>query len=405
MPIHPVQELTIAQIQNIKDATKQELLRKAMASYRGTSPKDWIIRELVLGDPTVTDFHDLNYKTAAAAGIPQYVIDAADLTADDLSSILAAGEKVPDETYIGFYGCFDLAAEAGELTGAADMPPNTGAGVSIELIRGGSVLDFYQIEKLYGYPSVMGISDRPAIFEKKEKIDIKVCMTESTEDKSFGFRAYLCERKGENISPHFDPSNPLAGGIDPVQELTAEQISAVIQSVENHLYQMVVNAALARNIHDAREEYVVRELVAGDESDATDFVDLDQSATPQTVGQQNWAQDATVFTAGDLKNVIASGEEVPDQKFIGIYGLTDKSSNPKTIGLDFSDGAGRKDFWQPEHLYAYRGSAPMGITQRPIYFDQNTQVKVGINVKEAVDQFVVLRAYICEKWGETISKK
>lgn len=403
--IHPVQELSLQQIQAIKDATKQKLLQTAMAQYRGSGPQDWIFRELVLGDSTVTDFYDLDYKTAATAGIPQCVIDAGDLTADDLSSILAATEKIPDETYIGIYGCFDLAVEAGELTGAADTPPSIGSAVSLEFIRGGSVLDFWQIEKLYAYPDVVGMTDRPVIYEKTEKIDIKACFTEDTEDKSFGLRAYLCERRGETIAPFYNPGCPLSGGIDPVQELTIEQINRVKQTVENQLFQMVAEAGLVSNALQAREEYVIRELVAGDSSDATDFVDLDQSATAQTTGQQNWAQDSTVFTAGDLINVIASGQTVPDQKFIGIYGMFDKSANPKTIGLDFSDGAGRKDFWQPEHIYAYHGSAPMGITQRPIFFSQNTPIKVGVNVKTAIDQFVGLRALICEKWGSTLSKK
>jgi len=408
MPIHHVEDIPKSFIRNVKETTKRSLLEHAMKDHHGTQPSDWVFRELVLGDSAVTDFYDLDYKTAALGGHPQFVIDAADLTADDLSSFLAAGETVPNKTYIGIYGFMDLAVEAGELTGTATTPPPNGAVVSMEFKRGGSVLDFWQIEHLYSYPYVVGITDRPIIYEQDEKIDWKLCATEATEDKSVGVRAYVCEPYGQHISPDIDVlrANPYVGGIDPIQELTLEEIAGIEKKVQNELFRRIAKSGNAENINDARKKYVIRELVVGDESDATDFVDLDFSATAQTVGQQNWAEDSTALTGGDLKNVFATGEKVPDNKFIGIFGLFDKTPNPDLIGASLKDGAGRKEFWQPEHLYAYPTTGTViGYTHRPVFFDENVPIEFHMNVKTAKDEFVGLRAYIAERWGEIISER
>ncbi len=142
--IYPVQEVSKDFIKKVKLATKRKLIEKAIKDHHGTKPTDWVCRELVIGDSNVTDFYDLEYKNSVALGMPMYAIDAASLTADDLSSILADGETLDDGAYIGFYGIFDISQEPGELTGGADTPPNVGSLVSVEFLRGGSVLDFWE---------------------------------------------------------------------------------------------------------------------------------------------------------------------------------------------------------------------------------------------------------------------
>jgi hypothetical protein len=382
-----------------------------------------VIREVVFGDSTVTDIYDIEPKTPVTAGIPQWAFDAADLTADDLSSVVKAGEAVDDGAYIGFYGFFDLALEAGETTGAADTPPNNGAFVSVKFIRGSSDLDFWQLEHLYSYSHeyVMGITNRPVIYSENEKIDIKVCCTEATVDKFAGFRAYICEPVGRNLSPTLGPELravygvdsldqlpieeqkkvAVRAGIDPLTEETPVMVDDIYNRAVQTLYQMVVDAGLADSIPEAKENYVVREAVGGDESDATDFVDFDQSATAQTTGQQNWAQDASAITAGRLSSVLAPGTKVPDKKFVAVIGFADKTANPSLIGMSINDGAGMKELWQTEHCYV--AGANGGLSQRITYFKQNSPIDIKMNFKVARDNFVVPRMLICEQYGEVIS--
>ena len=405
--IHPIQEVTKEFLNRIKAETRTYLINKAIRDHKGTEPKDWVVRELVLGDSSVTDFRDLDYKTSATTGYPQYMIDANDLTADDLSSILAAGETVNDGAYIGIYGVYDLGNEGGEVTGAADAPPAHGSLVSLQFERGGSTLDFWEVEHLYGYPIMMGISDRPVIFEQKEKVDIKMCFTEATEDKAVGLRGYVVEPYGRNIAPDYSGAgagigSPMVGGVEPIQELTLSKIKAIRDYVVERLYQLTVDHGISRDLDAAHEEMVVREVVVGDESDATDFVDLD-FATAAVTGQQNWLIDSADLTAGDLSNVLVSGETVPDQKIIGVYGFFDRSPNPNVIGLAGASGSGRVDFWQPEHCYAYPNVA--GLTERPMFFVQNNQIKLEVNAKAARDIPLGFRALIIERWGDVISQR
>ena len=419
--IFPIQELTLDRVQAIKDATKLRLLEKATDGWKKPI-SNYVIREVVFGDATVTDIYDIEPKTAVAAGLPQWAIDASDLTADDLSSIVSATETIDDDAYIGFYGFFDLGCEAGETAGAADTPPNNGAFVSTKFVRGSSDLDFWQMEHLYDYDYVMGITNRPIIYSESEKIDIKVCCTESTLDKYAGFRAYICEPVGRNITPVLGPElramygkNSLdelplevqkkiaiRAGMDPLSELTPVQIMDIYDRACKTLYQMVVDAGIARSIPEAMRDYVIRELVGGDESDATDFVDLDQSATAQTTGQQNWAQDSTVCNSGDLTNSLASGEKVPDKKFIAIFGFGDKTANPSLMCMSLNDGAGMKDFNQVEHCYVATGRGA-GLSQRITYFRQNSPIEIKYAFKVARDNFVHPRALICEQYGNVVS--
>lgn len=394
------------QIQAIKDATKQTLWEHAKNAYPQTTMKDWVFHEFVIGDSTVTSPipHDVDWKTNAGAGLPQFVIDAGDLTADDLTEILAAAETLENEQFIGIYGVFDLGLEAGELTGAADTPPSLGSIVSIRFEGGAGTLDFWQIGHLYAFENVVGFSDRPVIWEQNSAIKIKVCATEDTEDKSFGFRGYTLRKRGSLDKPYWDKSEPFAGGIDPWQELTQEQIDHIILKVQAHLYKRAYKTGVVSSLANAYAKGYLREIVGGDDSDKTDFVDFDQSSTAQTTGQQNWAQDSSVYTAGDLSNVMASGETVDKQKFVGIYGFYDLTSVPNALCMSWDDNGGRKDFWHVEHIYAYHTGGVAGITMRPVYYDQEDVFIWNIAVKVAKDTFIAPLGFIWELWGTTLSE-
>lgn len=413
--LHPVDELTPEFIMEVKRRTKQALVAKAIKQHGGTKPTDWICREVVYCDSVGTDFYDIEPKTTWSTGIPAWVIDTTDLgTADDLSAITKAGETVDDDKYIGFFGCFDIVGVPAEAVGIigssgtlADNPPATGVINFVQFIRGSSVLDQWATDQLYGYQNMMGITDRPVLFDQTEKLQIKVCATDVATDLSFGFRGFICERVGDVLSPDIDINDPLAGGLHPVQELTKAEMFRIKSKVEARLYQLVVEDGLCKSIPQAMDEYVIREVLIGDGNNATDYIDLDTGTALAVTGLQTPVFDSADMTAGDLKNVLGTyinSGKVRDRAYIGIYGMYDKSTNPCVIGVDFSDGSARKDFWQPEHVYAYHEGIVSALTDRPIYFKQNTPIKLGLDVKVARDLHFGIRALIAEPWGTVISK-
>lgn len=420
--LYPVQELGVRRLQQIKDATKLKLLEKATGKWK-KSISDFVIREVIEGDSTVVDVYDLEPLTAVNAAIPEWAFDAGDLTADDLSSILAATEQINDGAYVGFYGFYDNAGEGAELTGAATTPVAHGAITAVEFIRGSSTLDFWKTGHLYGYDAVMGISDRPVIFSENEKIDLKVCSTEDSEDKFAGFRGYICEPVGEAISPalKYDLRSmygvsalsqlplerqkevAIRAGIDPVQELSVEQIQRLYTRVQNTLYRMIVDEGIAKNVAEARELYYIREFVAGDSSHATDFVDIDQH-TPVTAGEQSWTQDATpLATAGTLNNVITTGQKIADKKFAAILGFADTTPNSKLVEIAPADASGLIDLWHVQHCYAYH-DAVRGYTMRPTYYKQNSPFVLRMSVRVAHDHMVKPIMLIAEEYGNVVSK-
>ena len=421
MVLYPVQELDRKFIQRIKDATKLKLLEKATNGWK-KSPGDFVIREVIFGDSTVTDVYDIEPKTAVTAGIPQWAFDAADLTADDLSSVVKAGEELDDGVWIGFYGYYDLSCEGSELTGAADTPVSSGPITAVEFVRGSSTLDFWKTEHLYGYNEAVGITDTPVIFEENEKIDIKICSTEATEDKFAGLRGYICEPYGRNIAPTLKPELRamynvdsvaqlgleqqkevvIRGGVDPVQELTPEQISRLYRKVKTTLYRMAVSEGKVSSIREAKEKYIIREFVAGDSSDATDFVDADQVAAV-TTGEQNWIQAGSSFTAGDLGNVFASGQKVADNKFVAIIGFADTTPNSSLLEIAPADSSGNLDLWHVQHCYAYRDQV-RGYTMRPTYWTQNSPLVLKMCFGVARNHTVKPIMLIMEEYGNVISK-
>ena len=410
--LHPVDELTPEFIMEVKRRTKQMLVAKAIKQHSGTVPTDWVCRELVYGDSATTDFYDIEPKTTWSTGIPAWVLDTTDLgTADDVEAVTKAGEIVDDDKYIGFFGCFDPVGLAGEAIAYADAipknnPPPVGRVNFVQFIRGSSLLDQWLTDHLYAYPNVVGITDRPVLFDQTEKLQIKVCETAVDVDIPFGFRGYICERVGDVISPDIDKLDPYAGGLHPVQELTIAEMMRIKSKVEARLYQLVVEDGLCKSIPQAMDEYVIREALIGDGNSATDYIDID-TGTAAIGGEETALFDSANLTAGDLINVLGTyinSGKVRDRAYIGFFGMYDRSVNPNVIGVDFSDGSGRKDFWQPEHVYAYHNGIVSALTDRPIYFKQNMPLKMGLNARVKKDTYFGVRVLIAEPWGTVISK-
>jgi len=164
--------------------------------------------------------------------------------------------------------------------------------------------------------------------------------------------------------------------------------------------------AIEKGIAKSRRELIIREIVPGDESDCTDFVDFDFK-TAATTGQEEWTEDAADLTAGDLSSVIASGETVNDETLIGIYGFLDLTPAPDLTMIGLYKGSEVKDIWEVEHCY---GQEPYG----GINVDENGNVRVAIwepkdpfdikmNFKSAADKNVVMLGFVVEKLGKRIT--
>ena len=169
-------------------------LQKAQEYIAGRpSRKELIIREIVPGDESdATDFVDFDFKTAATTGQEQWLIDAGDLTAGDLSSVIATGEKVNDDTVIGIYGFVDLSAAA-ELT-------------MVALKKGNEYKDIWEVEHCYGEPPYGGINVDEngqvmvAIWKPNDPIDIQLNVTGGSTDLPIVFLGFVVEKVGEHIT-------------------------------------------------------------------------------------------------------------------------------------------------------------------------------------------------------------
>ena len=204
MPVVPLAELPkdlkLAARANCEAKIIENMLRQGIVD----SPDKVAIRELVVGDQSnAADFTDLDVRTAQTTGMQFWAEDAADLTANTLSSVLAAGEKVPDNKVVGIYGFFDLTPGGSDLT-------------SIRLKRGSDVLDFWQVEHCYAYTEEIGgmtfrVTDfnpvsrsyeyKPyaVIYGQNDSIDIEMCF-KTASDKFVGLFALIGERYGDTIS-------------------------------------------------------------------------------------------------------------------------------------------------------------------------------------------------------------
>jgi len=156
-------------------------------------------------------------------------------------------------------------------------------------------------------------------------------------------------------------------------------------------------------------DLIVRELVIGDEANAADFVDLNVRTAVAT-GQQEWAQDANDLTDRTLSSVLASGETVPDEKVIGVYGFIDLTPNPDLVMLRFKKGSEVKDIWQVEHCYGKEPYGGINVDEngnlKLIVWQPNDPIDWEMCFKDgSVDKYVRLFALIAEKVGERVTVK
>lgn len=423
----PVQELSSERVYNIKRATKMRLLQKATNNWK-KPVTDFVIREGVWGDATVTDFYDMRTKTAVSAGIPLWAFDAGNLTAHDLSAVTSAAITIDDNKWLAIYGFFDIGVEAGKLTGAADTPVPGGSITALQFKRGSSVMDFWKTAHLYSYNEVSGISDTPVIYEENESYEFLVNSTEATEDKFAGLRTFVCEPIGlghmvpvnswnvearalrgvtsVSMLSHDEQVNMvLRAGIDPVQEMTREKIREIYDRAVRGLYTMIVEDGHANSLQDAESKFYIRPFCGVDESAATDsYGDIDIIDSGSSLsGEEHWVQQAADITAGDLKNMITAGEVVADKKYVALFGIADRTANSSLLSATFGDGSGNLDFMELQHLYPYRDDV-RGYTERITYYRQNAPLQIKMNFAVARDHYVMPIGLIAETYGSVVSR-
>lgn len=429
--IYPIQEVPLNRVQMIKDATKRKLLEKATNNWR-KPVTDFVFREVVMGDSTCTDVYDIqpHATTPIIAGTPMWGFDASPLTAYALSRVTKSAAEIDDNKWIGFWGFADISGEAGLLTGAADTTVPMGQITALQFKRGSSVLDFWAVEHLYAYDEVVGISDTPVIYEESEMYNIEVNAMEAAEDKFAVIRGYVCEPIGLG---HFNPTTSrnvdaraehgvngvnmlsqeqqiqavIRGGMDPVQEMTSEQIMRLYDRAKAGLYSMIVENGGATSVQDAKRNYYIRPLCGGDKdgTQADTYTDVNIETTGSGyANQEHWWQDsANIGSVGDLLKMIKTATTIDDNKYVAVLGISDRGSNSSLLQIAPGDQGGNLDFSDVQHLFAYHNMVK-GYTQRITYYKPNAPFGYKMSFSDARDNHVMPLALIAEPYGHVCSQ-
>jgi len=394
MVLHPANELTLEDIEHVKMFVKSQLINRAVTQGGGTVA-DYVIREIVPGDKggSPADFVDIDMVNPVETNCQYWGLDAADQTADTLDNWLES-QTVDDGKWLGFTGMFDTCPQAKVTAdGVGGAPMNTIS--RIQFKRGGSPIAIWDTQAVYAQQNaVVGFTDEPPFFDQNVTPMIQTVVNEASIDKALGLRGYMVERTG-TINPVDNMGRPVSGvlgGFEPIQEVPQAKIAAIKANVRAGLIEM----ALRDSVIQTPEEALVMEVLVGDPT-ATDDVDVYlDNATAWDAGHMMWAIDSTALTTLALSNIIdvsSSYNKLEDNIYVGIYGLTDNTNFPKLNAVQFKRSSTVLDFWHVQHMYAYQN--PAGITERPIFFNQNDSLKIEIRVGDTVqDYFPVFKSMI-----------
>lgn len=197
MPVIPFsdlpQELRVAAYRNAIKKVKQLMVKEGIVR----TEDEVAVRELMIGDEAnAADFVDLNVRTAVVSGQEFWGQDSADIAANQFSSVIATGEKVPDNKVVVFYGFTDLT-------------PNPDL-VAIKFVRGSDTLDIWEVEHCYKSTEEVGglafttdvagnLVPYCVAYVQNDPIDIQMIF-KSASDKNVVLLALIGERYGEHIS-------------------------------------------------------------------------------------------------------------------------------------------------------------------------------------------------------------
>ena len=396
MVLHPKSELTLEDIEHVKTFVKSQLIQRAVTQGGGTVA-DYVVREIVPGDKdgSPADFVDLDMKTPTVANIQYWQLGAGDQTTDTLDNWLES-QTIDDGKWLGITGMFDLCPQAAlPLDAVGGAPMNTISRIMFK--RGGSPIAYWGTEAIYAQQdAVVGFTDEPPFFDQNVTPQIQTVVSEDGIDKALGLRGYMVERTG-TINPVDHMGRPVSGvlgGFEPVQEVPLAKIAAIKANVRAGLIEM----ALRDSVIQSPDEALVMEALVGDPSASGDVdIYLEESAHwSAAAGSMMWGIDATLLTTLALSNIIDSASsynKLEDNIYVGIYGLTDNTNFPKLNAVQFKRSSTVLDFWHVQHMYAYEN--PAGVTERPIFFNQNDSLKIEIRLSDTVqDYFPVFKTMV-----------
>lgn len=420
--IYPKSDLTIKRIHDIKDTTKRALLEKATNGWK-KPVTDFVLREVVWGETACTDVYDMiPADRVGSAGIPAWGFDSSDLVINNLKSVVEAGSTVDDNKWIGIYGWFDVTPEEG-LAATSEIAGNATA---VQFKRGSSVLDLWKLSHLYAHDEVVGFTDTPIIWEENESYDVLINVTEDADLWGCGLRGYVCESVGLghlNPSPSMDvmaratrgvssvaqlPQSEqidmvMRAGMDPVAEMSQEEISRLYTRAKLGLYTLIVESGEANSISEAKRDYYIRHFHAADDTMVDTYLDVDLSSTSGAARADCYANASDISTAGDLTNMFGTGQTVNDRDFVALFGMIDRTTNSSLLEIAPGDSGGNLDFCDVQHLYAYHDDI-RGYTQRITYYRQNAAIAYKVSVGVVRDNYVVPIGLIAEPYGSVVSQ-
>jgi len=405
MPMHSAYEMPKPMIASIKMALKQQLISRWKNAHKGTTPaKGLNIREIAPGDEsdiTSPAFVDFDFATAATAGLSQWLIDTTDQgTAGKLKNFIAANEKINADTWLGVMGVFDNGPTSGvPLTDVFGTVP-TGALDRLRFRTSGQDLGYFDTEHLYAFPSMSGFTDTPQIWDETDDFEVQGAWNYVSADQPVGLRGYVLEPNGKKFTRD-EHVNPLDMGMDPIFELTPEEIFRRKKIAENQLVNAVINDGHVSSVTEFWKKWYLREILVGTNT-ATDKYDVAQHSDVVSGGQY-WAQDDDETTAGDLSTTMNATAALEDKAYASIFGFFDRTNFPSLCALELLKGAGPVAWWQVEHCYNYPGYSG-GMTAAPVLYKENENIDIKWNFSNATyDQFCGPRAFIARPLGKEVN--
>ena len=419
--LDPVSDIPLEVLEMRKKYAKAIALHTAMAVTEGSSPSDYIVREIVPGDKTnAVDFCDLDMKTPVEANCQYWGLDAADQTTNTASDWLES-QTIDSGKWMVFTGMFDQCPVANvPADGVGGAPLNTVSRVTFK--RGGSPILIWGTQLAYAQgDAVVAFGSELAMFEQNITPQIQTIVNEATIDKPFGLRGYLIEKRG-TINPldHFDKqivpneamtidpgdgmgARPLPiplGGFEPIQETPLAKIAAIKQRCIDGLVAMAVrdNAIDAPSVPGTvpNDALIMEVLVGSPTASSDNDVYLTNANTEYAAGIMMYALDASEQTTLQLSRITdatADYNAIPKLTYAAIFGMADNTNIPKLNAVRFKVSDTVLDFWHVQHMYAYKN--PSGITERPIFYGQNKKAVIEVRCGDTEqDIFPVFRTMI-----------
>ena len=194
--------------------------------------------------------------------------------------------------------------------------------------------------------------------------------------------------------------------LDPASDLPLE----VIEMRKKYAKAIALHAAMAVTDGSLPDDYIVREIVPGDKTNAVDFCDLDME-TPVVANCQYWGLDAADQTANTAKDWLES-QTIDSGKWMVFTGMFDQCpvANKTNDGVGgaplntlsriiFKRGGSPILLWDTQLTYA-QGEAVVGFGSELAMFEQNITPQIQTIVNEAtIDKPFGLRGYLIERRG------